>query len=198
MSEDRLTRQMAFLAEADRLKGVLRASPVLGGQRRENAAEHSWHLALYALALADQAGPEVRIDRVIRMLLIHDLVEVDVGDVPIHAGNGTSHDSAAVKAAEAAAAIRIFGLLPNDLRDDLHALWQEFEAGESPDAIFARSIDRVQPVMLNIWADGGTWAEYGVTWDQLEARVGHRVARGAPRLWDWVAARARAWFGPAA
>lgn len=90
----------------------------------------------------------------------------------------------------AAAALRIFGLLPNDLRDDLHALWQEFEAGESPDAIFARSIDRVQPVMLNIWADGGTWAEYGVTWDQLESRVGHRVARGAPRLWDWVAARA--------
>lgn len=198
MSEDRLARQMAFLAEADRLKGVLRASPVLSGQRRENAAEHSWHLALHALVLADQAGPEVRIDRVIRMLLIHDLVEVDVGDVPIHAGNGTSHDSAAVKAAEAAAAIRIFGLLPNDLRDDLHALWQEFEAGESPDAIFARSIDRVQPVMLNIWADGGTWAEYGVTWDQLDSRVGQRVARGAPRLWDWVAARARAWFGPAA
>ena len=83
-------------------------------------------------------------------------------------------------------------------RDDLHALWQEFEAGESPDAIFARSIDRVQPVMLNIWADGGTWAEYGVTWDQLDSRVGQRVARGAPRLWDWVAARARAWFGSAA
>jgi putative hydrolases of HD superfamily len=198
MAEDRLARQMAFLAEADRLKGVLRASPVLGGLRRENSAEHSWHLALHALVLADQAGPDVRIDRVIRMLLIHDLVEVDVGDVPIHATNGRIHGSPAVQEAEAAAAVRIFGILPNDLRDDLLALWQEFEAGESPDAIFARSIDRVQPVMLNLWADGGTWAEYAVTWDQLENRVGHRVARGAPRLWDWVAARARAWFGPTA
>jgi isocitrate dehydrogenase len=108
----RLEAQFAFLEEADRLKRITRATPITDNSRRENSAEHSWHLALYALTLADQAGPEVRIERVIRMLLIHDLVEIDVGDVPIHATQGASHGSAEVQAAEDAAACRIFGLLP--------------------------------------------------------------------------------------
>jgi putative hydrolase of HD superfamily len=103
------------------------------------------------------------VDRVIRMLLIHDLVEIDVGDVPIHSANGTAHGSAEVLARERAAADRIFGLLPSDLRDDLRALWEEFEAAESPDAAFAKSLDRVQPVMQNLASGGGTWASYGVT-----------------------------------
>ena len=191
---DRLARQFAFLAEADRLKGVLRATPVLEGARPENAGEHSWHLALYALVLADQAGPGVQIDRVIRMLLLHDLVEIDVGDVPIHSANGAAHGSADVQAAEARAAERIFGLLPPDLAADLKALWQEFEANETPDAVFAKSIDRVQPVLQNLAAGGGSWTDYAVTFDQLEARVGQKVARGAPGLWPWVRERARAWF----
>ena len=191
---DRLARQFAFLAEADRLKGVLRATPVLEGARPENAGEHSWHLALYALVLADQAGPGVRIDRVIRMLLLHDLVEIDVGDVPIHSANGAAHGSADVQAAEARAAERIFGLLPPDLAADLKALWQEFEANETPDAVFAKSIDRVQPVLQNLAAGGGSWTDYAVTFDQLEARVGQKVARGAPGLWPWVRDRARGWF----
>ncbi len=131
---DRLAAQMAFLAEADRLKSVLRATTLADGSRPENSGEHSWHLALYALVLADQAGAGVSVDRVIRMLLIHDLVEIDVGDVPIHSANGTAHGSAEVLARERAAADRIFGLLPSDLRDDLRALWEEFEAAESPDA----------------------------------------------------------------
>ncbi len=191
---DRLARQFAFLAEADRLKGVLRATPVLEGARPENAGEHSWHLALYALVLADQAGPGVQIDRVIRMLLLHDLVEIDVGDVPIHSANGAAHGSADVQAAEARAAERIFGLLPPDLAADLKALWQEFEANETPDAVFAKSIDRVQPVLQNLAAGGGSWTDYAVTFDQLEARVGQKVARGAPGLWPWVRDRARGWF----
>lgn len=191
---DRLAQQLAFLDEADRLKGVLRATTVMGGTRVENSGEHSWHLALYALVLADQAGPGVDINRVIRMLLIHDLVEIDTGDVPIHSANGQAHGSADVLAAEQAAADRIFGMLPKDISDDLRALWEEFEAAESPDAVFAKSLDRVQPVMQNMAAGGGTWTTYGVTFDQLETRVGVKVARGAPGIWSWVRERARVFF----
>jgi putative hydrolase of HD superfamily len=191
---DRLDAQFAFLNEACRLKSVLRATTLCDGSRRENSGEHSWHLALYALVLADQAGPGVSIDRVIRMLLIHDLVEIDTGDVPIHSAGGQAHGSAKVQAAEARAADRIFGLLPKDLARDLRALWEEFEAAETPDAIFAKSLDRVQPVAQNLASGGGTWVTYGVTWDQLEARVGAKVARGAPALWSWLAALVRPWF----
>lgn len=191
---DRLEAQFAFLNEACRLKSVLRATTLCDGSRRENSGEHSWHLALYAMVLADQAAPGVDINRVIRMLILHDLVEIDTGDVPIHSANGTAHASEATLAAEAKAADRIFGLLPNDLRDDLRALWEEFEAAATPDAIFAKSLDRVQPVMANMMSGGGTWVEYNVTFDQLESRVGSKIARGAPRVWDWVREKARAWF----
>jgi putative hydrolase of HD superfamily len=191
---DRLDAQFAFLNEADRLKSVLRATTLVDGSRPENSGEHSWHLALYALILADQADPEVKIDRVIRMLLIHDLVEIDVGDVPIHSQNGQAHASAATQAAESQAADRIFGLLPRDLGDDLRALWEEFEAAETPDARFAKSLDRVQPVMANLMSGGGTWTTYNVTSDQLDARVGVKIAHGAPALWSWVREKTRAYF----
>jgi putative hydrolases of HD superfamily len=191
----RLEQQFAFLNEADRLKQVLRATTLVDGSRRENSAEHSWHLALYALVLADHAPEGVRLDRVIRMLILHDLVEIDVGDVPIHSANGHAHASTETQAAEARAADRIFGLLPPDLAQEFRALWEEFEATATPDAIFAKSLDRVQPVMANLMSGGGTWKTYDVTFDQLETRVGQKVARGAPRLWEWVRARARPWFG---
>ncbi|MFZ9200470.1 MAG: HD domain-containing protein [Paracoccaceae bacterium] len=191
---DRLEAQFAFLNEADRLKSILRATTLVDGSRPENSGEHSWHLALYALVLSDQAGPEVKIDRVIRMLLIHDLVEIDVGDVPIHSQNGQAHASAATQAAEAKAADRIFGLLPKDLGDDLRALWEEFEAAQTPDARFAKSLDRVQPVMANLMSGGGTWTTYNVTSDQLDTRVGVKIAHGAPALWTWVRAKTRAYF----
>lgn len=190
----RLDAQLAFLTEADRLKQVIRATPLADGSRRENSGEHSWHLALYALVLADQAAPGVDIDRVVQMLILHDLVEIDVGDVPIHSADGTAHGSAAVAEAEARAAERIFGLLPADLGAPLRALWEEFEAAASPDAVFARSLDRVQPVMQNIASGGGSWNDYDVTLDQLDARVGHKVARGAPQLWQHIRARARSFF----
>ncbi len=192
---ERLARQMAFLAEADKLKTVLRATTLADGTRRENSGEHSWHLALYAMVLADQAGPGVSIDRVIRMLLLHDLVEIDVGDVPIHSAEGAAHGSAEVLAAERAAAERIFGLLPSDLAAAFRSLWEEFEAAETPDAIYAKSLDRVQPVMQNLASGGGTWTTYGVTAEQLESRVGVKVARGAPGLWEWVRERTKAFFG---
>ena len=191
----RLDAQFAFLNEADRLKSVLRATTLCDGSRRENSGEHSWHLALYALVLADQAAPGVDINRVIRMLLIHDLVEIDVGDVPIHSANGVAHGSAETIAAETRAADRIFGLLPADLAQNLRILWDEFEAALTPDAIFAKSLDRVQPVMANLASGGGTWVEYHVTAEQLESRVGVKIARGAPGVWDWVKGKTAFYFG---
>ena len=192
--DDRLAAQFAFLNEADRLKSVLRATTLCDGSRRENSGEHSWHLALYALTLADHAPEGVDINRVIRMLLLHDLVEIDVGDVPIHSANGAAHASTETVAAEQRAADRIFGLLPPDLAQQFRALWDEFEAAETPDAVFAKSLDRVQPVMANLQSGGGTWITYDVTFHQLETRVGTKVERGAPRLWAWVRDRVRPYF----
>lgn len=185
---------LMFLAQADALKSVTRATTLCDASRVENSAEHSWHIALYALILADQAGPGVDIARVIAMLLLHDLVEIDVGDVPIHSAGGTAHSSADVQAAEAAAAKRIFGLLPKALGDDLHSLWQEFEANQTPCAQFAKSLDRVQPVMQNLQCGGGTWTEYNVTLPQLETRVGTKITTGAPRLWPYVRTLALPYF----
>ena len=190
----RLDQQFRFLNEADKLKSVLRATTLCDGSRRENSGEHSWHLALYALVLADQAAATVDINRVIKMLILHDLVEIDVGDVPIHSADGAAHGSAETAIAEAKAADRIFGLLPADLRDGLRSLWDEFEAAVTQDAIFAKSLDRVQPVMHNLASGGGTWVKYSVTAEQLEARVGVKIARGAPALWDWVREKTQVWF----
>ena len=192
---DRLAAQLAFLTEADKLKSVLRAGTLCDRSRRENSGEHSWHIALYAMVLADQADPAVDIGRVIRMLLIHDLVEIDVGDTPIHAQNGAAaHGSADLLAMEQAAAARIFGLLPADQAAEFRALWDEFEASETPDAIFAKSLDRVQPVMQNLATDGGTWIDYEVTRAQLETRVGQRIARGAPGIWAYLSPILDRWF----
>ncbi|MFT4014051.1 MAG: HD domain-containing protein [Paracoccus sp. (in: a-proteobacteria)] len=189
-----LAGPLAFLAEADRLKSVYRASTLCDASRRENSAEHSWHLALYALILHGAAVPGVDLGRVIRMLILHDLVEIDTGDVPIHSANGAAHHGAAQMAAEDAAADRLFGLLPAPLGRDLRALWAEFEANETPDAIFAKSLDRAQPVMQNIASGGGTWIEYEVSYAQLVERVGTRIARGAPALWTWLDGRAQGCF----
>ena len=183
-----------FILELEKLKGVTRKTRPLGLERYENSAEHSWQLALLAASMVQYAAAPVDLDRVIRMLLIHDLVEIDVGDVPIHSANGQAHGSPEVLAAERRAADRIFGLLPDDLGPAFRALWEEFEAAATPDAIFAKSLDRVQPVMQNLASGGGTWIEYAVTFDQLESRVGARVARGAPALWAWVRERAKAYF----
>lgn len=187
---DRIAAQLAFLVEADKLKQVIRASYLTDGSRRENSGEHSWHLALYALVLADHAGPDVSIDRVIRMLILHDLVEIDAGDVPIHG----SHDRAAQEARERAAADRIFGLLPPDLGAGLRAIWEEFEAAQSPDALFAKALDRVQPVIHNVESGGQSWIAYNVTAEQLETRVGSPVMRGAPALWDHVRGLTHSFF----
>ncbi|MGS4947000.1 HD domain-containing protein [Meridianimarinicoccus sp. RP-17] len=188
---DRLDRQLDFLLEIDQLKHITRASPIADGSRKENSGEHSWHLAMFALVLADEAGPGVSIDRVIRMLLIHDIVEIDAGDTPIH---GTNIDLAAQARAEARAADRLFGMLPPDQAVALRALWEEFEAGETADARFAKALDRCQPPLLNLASGGGSWDDYNVTLDHIDTRVGKPARRGAPALWDRVRARIKPWF----
>ena len=186
----RLDQQIAFLNEADKLKSITRATTLADGSRAENSAEHSWHLTLYALVLADQAGPDVDINRVIKMLILHDLVEIDAGDNPIFG----DYDAKAMAAQEQAAADRIFGMLPNDLRDDLRAIWEEFEANESPSAQFAKSLDRFQPPMQNLASNGGSWVDYNVTYDQFEQRVGRKIAVGAPGLWAFAREKVSRWF----
>jgi len=153
-----LVDQLRFLVEVDQLKGVLRRSLIADGSRAENTAEHSWHLALSALVLAEHADEPVDLTRVVSMLLVHDLVEVDAGDTYVY-------DTAAQRtkaAREHAAAERIFGLLPPDQAVRLRAIWEEFEARESAEARFAYALDRLQPVLLNFANDGGPWAERGV------------------------------------
>ena len=186
----RLTQQLAFLTEIDKLKTVLRATSLCDGSRRENTGEHSWHIAMYALVLAEHSKIPVNIDRVIKMLLVHDIVEIDAGDKPIHG----SHDIGEMEAIERAAADRLFGVLPKDQGRELRALWEEFEAAESDDAIFAKSVDRVQPVIANLETGGGSWVEYGVSRQQLEDRVGWKVAKGSPGLWKHLQTRIRKWF----
>jgi len=187
---DRIDAQIAFLREADKLKSVLRASKLIDGTRRENSAEHSWHIMLYALVLADQADAEVRIDRVLKMLLLHDLVEIDAGDTPIH--GVVDHAAMAVK--EQAAADRLFALLPGDQAAEFRALWDEFEAAVSADAKFAKSIDRVQTPVANLANGGGSWVDYKVTLAQLDTRVGAPVQRGAPGLWAWLRPQLETFF----
>jgi putative hydrolase of HD superfamily len=187
---ERLDAQITFLSEADRLKSVLRASRLHDGSRFENSAEHSWHVMLYALVLAEHADGDVNIDRVLRMLLLHDIVEIDAGDTPIHG----DFDPEAQAARETAAADRLFGLLPDDQAETYRALWEEFEAAQSADAIFAKSIDRVQTPIGNLANGGTSWRDYGVSLEQLETRVGTPVDKGAPDLWRWLLPKLRAFF----
>lgn len=182
MPADRIDKQVAFLTEVDRLKSIERATTLGDGTRFENSAEHSWHVALYALILAEKARPDVEISRVIKMLLIHDLVEIDAGDAPIFG----QYDAEKLADEEAKAARRIFGLLPADQASELLDLWNEFEAAATPDAQFAKSMDRFQPPNQNLASGGGSWKDYGVDLNRIEARVGAKIARGAPGLWAWL------------
>lgn len=186
----RLDQQMAFLTEVDRLKSVLRATTLCDGSRMENSAEHSWHIALYALVLTEHAETPLDTAKVIKMLLLHDLVEIDAGDAPVF---GT-HDAEALAVQEQAAADRIFGLLPKDQAQAFRALWDEFEANESPEAHFAKSIDRMQPPMQNLASGGGSWIDYNVTQDMFETRIGPKINSGAPKIWAWLQPKVAAFF----
>ncbi len=187
-----LTKQLTFLREIDRLKSVVRLTPLLDRSRRENSAEHSWHLALYALVLAEHAAGEVDVLRVVKMLLIHDIVEIDAGDVPFHVPE--THAGQAER--ERLAAERLFGLLPEAQAAEFRELWFEFEAAESDDAKFAKALDRFQPMLHNAATDGGTWVECAVTLEQVKSRCQPPIAKGSPTLWEAAEQMAGAHFSP--
>jgi putative hydrolases of HD superfamily len=190
----RLDEQMQFVTEAGLLKGVLRQTMLGGLGRRENSAEHSWHIALMALALAEYAPAGTDIGRVIAMLLVHDLVEIDAGDLFVYADEARQ---ARQQQAERAAADRIFALLPRDQAAGLRALWDEFEERRTQEARFARGVDRLQPMLENLKVGGGTWKEHHVTADQVLAKV-ELVEDGSPELGryarDLIAGAVRAGF----
>jgi putative hydrolases of HD superfamily len=181
MANLRLKQQMQFLVEIDKLKGVFRRTYLADGSRKENDAEHSWHFAIAAILLAEHAAEPIDVLRAAKMALIHDLVEIDAGDV-------TVYDLAAreaQKAKERAAAERIFALLPADQAKELRAIWEEFEARQTPEARFAAAIDRMQSILLNVASGGRTWREIGVTADRVRS-VNSHIAQGSPAVWEFV------------
>jgi len=177
-------RRADFLLEVEKLKGVLRKNTPVGLDRSENAAEHSWHTALAALLFADGAPVPVDVPTVLKMLLIHDIVEVDAGDVIVF------DDAAreANEAAERAAAERLFGLLPAAQGREMRELWQTFEAGETPEARFAKAADRIMPVLQNLAQDGGSWVEHDITRQQVLDKVAC-IETVCPELWRDLEAR---------
>ncbi len=165
----RLGQQLAFLIEVDRLKTVLRASTLAAADRRENDAEHSWHLALMVPVLAEYADEPIDVGHTIRLVVVHDLVEVYAGDTPLY--DDAARTSQVER--ELAAADKLFGLLPPDQAGEFRALWDEFEARETPEARFAKAIDRLEPNLLNWMAGGGTWQTPGVTAEIVRTRTAH-------------------------
>jgi putative hydrolase of HD superfamily len=177
---DRLSRQMRFIVEVDQMKAVLRASPLLAADRRENDAEHSWHLAVMVLLLAEYADEPVDRARTIELVLVHDLVEVYAGDTPIY----ELTSGPAQEERERAAADRLFALLPADQSAALRALWDEFERRETPEARFAKAMDRLQPLLLNYNGQGGTWRTPGVTESVVRERKSV-IGAASSALWDY-------------
>ena len=187
-----------FILELDRLKGVTRKTRPLGLDRYENSAEHSWQIALLAASLLPHAAQPVDGDRVIRMLLVHDVGEIDTGDTLVYVEEGQAER----KAAERAAVERIFGLLPPAQAAPFLALWHEFEEAATPEAQFAHAADRAMPALLNLAAGGQSWVEHGITHERVVRRIGPPIEQGCPALWAWMKARlddelARGWFGMA-
>jgi putative hydrolase of HD superfamily len=173
----RLSQQLHFLVEIDKLKLILRRNPLCNDPRRENDAEHCWHLLAMATVLAEYAPAPVHLLRVMQMLLVHDLVEIDAGDTFIYDAQGLSTQAEReLKAAE-----RIFPLLPPDQAAEYRGLWDEFEAAQTPDAQFAHALDRLQPVLANAIHSGGAWKEHHVTAEAILQRV-QKIHRGAPTL----------------
>ncbi len=178
---ERLERQIAFIVELDKLKSVFRRSYVLGAERRENSAEHSWQAALAAMMLAEHADEAVDRERVVKMLLVHDVVEIDAGDVSVY-----DLEARAAKAEEEEqAAERIFGLLPDDLAGEVRALWDEFEGQETPNARFAKAIDRLLPLLHNARCGGRTWKDLGVVDSQVR-EVNAVIEHGSKELWAFT------------
>ncbi len=182
MDEKRIKSQLAFLTEADKMKNVFRRTLITDGSRRENDAEHSWHLALMAMVLKEYALPDgVDIDRVIRMCLVHDLVEIYAGDTFCYDKQGAQDK----EQREQDAADKLFAMLPDEQGAEYRALWEEFDAMETPDAKYAAAADRLQPLLNNYINKGNTWREGNATSADVYARMA-MVKDGMPQLWPVV------------
>ena len=181
VASDRFGRQLAFIVEIDKLKRVLRRTMLTDQSRQENSAEHSWHLALMAVLLHEHACEDVDVLRVLKMLLVHDIVEIDAGDTFAYDADGHADK----EDRERAAADRLFGLLPADHAGELRALWDEFEAQDTADARFANALDRLQPLLQNVHAEGGAWRSHGITHEQVTERM-RPIETACPTLWPWV------------
>jgi putative hydrolase of HD superfamily len=185
-----------FILELDKLKGVTRKVRPLGLDRYENSAEHSWQIAMLAASLAPFAESAIDINRVIAMLLVHDIGEIDTGDTMVFAEGGWEER----KAAELMAVGRIFGLLPEPQSAMFLALWREFDEGQSAEARFAHAADRAMPVLLNLANNGQSWRENGISHERVMRRIGPPIQAGCPALWRYLEvrleeARERGWFG---
>lgn len=179
---DRLRYQIAFILEVDKLKEIFRQTHLLNSRRPENDAEHTWHLCLMVIVLAEHADAlSLDILRVLKMLLIHDLVEIDAGDTFAYDAAGMVDQHAR----ECLAADRVFGLLPADQTVEFRALWDEFEARATPEARFAAACDRLHPMLLNAHTEGAAWQRHGITADRVLARNAH-IAAGSTTLWDFA------------
>ncbi len=179
--ENRLKKQMEFILEVDKLKKIGRQTYISDASRKENDSEHSWHLALMAVVLSEHANSGVDVLKVISMVLIHDIVEIDAGDT--YAYDATANATKRIR--EEAAADRIFNILPEDQAKNMRALWEEFEECITPEAQFARALDNVQPVMLNDATDGRAWREHEVCLNQVHKR-NEKTLVGSESLWQYV------------
>ncbi|WP_046470919.1 HD domain-containing protein [Allosalinactinospora lopnorensis] len=183
VDHERLTEQLRFILETDKLKRILRRNMLMDGSRRENDAEHSWQLALTARVFAEYAPPGTDIDHVVEMLLLHDIVEIDAGDTFVY----DVHASESQAERERAAADRLYALLPADQAERTRALWEEFEARETPEARFAGAVDRLAPMLANWHTEGGAWVRYKVTRAQVTEQV-QIIAKGSEVLGSYAAA----------
>ena len=181
MNFEHLLQQVAFIHEIDKIKYIQRKTRLFNSDRNENDAEHSWHLAVMAIVLAQHSNESIDTLKVIKMLLIHDVVEIDAGDIFLY-DTVLNHDNTE---AERKAAERIFGLLPAEQATELTAIWEEFEAGETPEARFARSMDRLEPLLQNVSNKGGTWREYNVGYDQVVQKKSI-IKQGSQVLWAFA------------
>ena len=181
MTPENLIQQIRFIKEIDKLKYIQRKTKLFGSDRNENDAEHSWHLAMMALVLSEHSNETIDILKVIKMVLIHDIVEIDAGDTFIYdtQKNHSNTDE------ERLAAQRIFGLLPTEQAAELIAIWEEFETGETHEAKFARTMDRLEPLLQNTSNNGGTWNEFGVSYDKVYAKKSI-MKEGSETIWEFA------------
>ena len=181
MQQEDLLKQIAFIKEIDKLKYIQRKTKLFGSDRNENDAEHSWHLAMMTIILSQHSDVPVDVLKVLKMVLIHDIVEIDAGDTFIY-DTTKSHVNTDQ---ERLAAERIFGLLPPPQRDELIAIWEEFEAGETDEAKFAKSMDRLEPLLQNVSNDGGTWKEFGVDYAKVYEKK-QVIKHGSTAIWNYA------------